>query len=143
MLSQQVKDPPFIDIKTYITNYANHMCSKRERDSILSIIFEKPKGMHVVYMPFDYEWIIKPSYVPVTNALMKLSTVKTRLSMCDLKEKNGHFLKDHIGFLFKLLREGLMAYGCKKPPCVVDCFINEDTIIEIAEQVCRYVMVKP
>ena len=44
-------------------------------------------------------------------------------------------------FLNKILKEGLITYGCLKPPYITELTTNKDTILEIANQVDKYLLV--
>ena len=141
MLSKQLKESPFIDIKTNIISYAQHIKSKREKDLLLTTIFNKPLGHHVVYLSFQYEWLIKPDYMIVTDALARLSTVKTQLSLIDFQEKNSLFIREHMSFIFSILKDGLIAYGCNRPPYKADSLLNSATILDITHQVLRFMLI--
>lgn len=141
MLSQHIKEPPFINIKNYIVKYAGLIKDFKEQTLVMSIVFEKPTTHHVIYMPYQLEWSIKPDFIIITKALMKLTTVKFRFSQYEFSDKYSNFIKEHIIFIFSLLKNALIKYGCDNPPYPnAECDFNPEIAIKIANSIDENVM---
>jgi hypothetical protein len=133
MLSKELSHN--LDIQSYILNYIDHIKSRKEKELILITIFSD----HTIikYMPYQYDWVILPEFEVVTKALFKMSSMTIMLKRLYLTEKNSIFIREYMIQQFKLLKEGLIAFGCKKPPYKLEVSYTEHTIIELAEQILK------
>lgn len=124
-----------VDIQSYVLNYVNHIKSKKEKDKILITIFS---GHTVIkFMPYQYDWIILPEFEIVTKALFKMSSLTIMLKQLELTEKNSIFIREYMIQQFKLLKDGLVAFGCKNPPYKLEVSYSKDTILELADQILK------
>jgi len=143
MLSSLLKpmDENEVDIKKYIMKLSQNIIIQSEKNDIIKIIFSKSQRHTVKCIQFDFNWIIKPEFKIVEDALIKLSSIITLLKTCKFKDNYSICIVQHMIFLNKILKEGLITYGCLKPPYIIELTTNKDTILEIANQVDKYLLV--
>jgi hypothetical protein len=140
MFHELVKDQNTytVNIKNYIIALSQKINDNNERIDIISFIFSKTEKHKVKYIPYDINWIIKKEFEIVTNSLIKLTLIKITLKNYNFKDYSSICIVEHIDFLYTLLRNGLIAFGCKNPPFIIDISTlnyTSDTVIEIAEQI--------
>lgn len=123
-----------VDVATYLRDYTVNIKTRQERELFVDIVF-KGGTPRARCMPFDYNWHIFHDYDEVANALCKLSSILIQLQATPWTDPEAIYLKNHVNHLFTLLKEGLIAYGCKEPPERLDVATTADTVKEIARQI--------
>lgn len=133
MLKQQLHKKDNVDVAEYITNYASNIKNQKEGSYFMDIVFNGQT--RAKYLPFDYNWSILPSYEIVVQALIRLSGTVTELKRHEWRDPAVIYLVNHVSYIFGLLKDGLIAFGCKRPPKRVELTTTSDTILEMAQQV--------
>lgn len=144
MLSLQLKPMNMneeVNIRENIIKLAQNINIQGEKENIIKLIFVKTQKHTVKYMSFDFNWIIKPDFDIVQDALIKLSSIITTLKMYTFKDTYSKIVVDHIISLNKILKDGLIAHGCFQPPYKIDSPTTTDTILEIADQINKNFLV--
>ena len=137
MLKQLLQKQPQqdVNISDYILSFAENIQNKYEKNILLNVIYHnKPR---VKFMPFDYNWGIYPNFKQVSDAIIKLTGIIVSLNTYKWTDPDCLYLKNHLTYLYNILKDGLIAYGCSNPPEVKNISTTQDTIIEIAEQILK------
>lgn len=131
MLKKELTETTSID--SYIKICAKFIKPHQEAELLVDIIYNRlPK---VKFLPFDYNWSIKPHFHIVTVALTKLSTIITNLNLIEWTHTNSIRIQSYMYNIYNKLKNGLIAIGCNNPPYKINISTNEDTIIELARQI--------
>jgi len=102
---------------------------------LLNVIYHnKPR---VKFMPFDYNWGIFSHFNKVSDAIIKLTGIIVSLNTYKWTDPDCLYLKNHLTYLYNIVKDGLIVYGCSNPPEKKTISTTEDTIIEIAEQILK------
>jgi hypothetical protein len=115
---------------------SGNVANTAEKEELINLMFTKTHKHKVKFLPFDYSWQIMTEFIPVTEALVKLSSVMTILSIHHFQDKHAVAIVDHVRFLYNTLKTGLIVLGCSNPPYTMEHVnMHKDTILEIARQV--------
>jgi hypothetical protein len=127
-----------VNIKDYIIKLTTNINDFKERIDIISLVFSKTNKHKVKYIPYDINWLIKKDFEIVANSLIKLTSIKITIKNYNFKDYYSKCIAEHIDFLYNILKNGLIAFGCTNPPFIIDISTLDytiDTVIEIANQI--------
>jgi hypothetical protein len=133
MLKQQLRNQNDLTLQEYIIHYTDQARLRVEKELILNIIFKNiPR---VKYLPFDFNWHIKPGFEHVTSAIIKLTGITTELKLHDWNDPMCMHIKNHLIHIFTILQDGLKFYGCHNPPSTShQPLITKEKLIQLANE---------
>lgn len=118
MLKKQINDQKNYKVADFIWHYLDSIDGK-EKQMLIDIIFSL-QTPRIKILPFDYNWCIKPDFLVVTNALVKLSSIVIELKGRIWQDNSARMLQNYMNSIYKLLKDGLIAHGCDHPPWRID-----------------------
>lgn len=138
MLSINIKN---LSLKSKVYDIHNSI-AKIQCDSAIEIvkklIFTKTNYHNVKCISYDVCWCIKTPFIPVTHAIVKVSSIIFALQRYVKQIKNSAIKSQvesclkSIYDIYHFLKEGLREYGCNNPPFIVGSILKENDIIEAA-----------
>lgn len=125
-----------------------------EQEIAAKLIFHKTEQHHKVkYVPFHEDWGIDPSFAPVKDALIKLTTIKFALASfkAQLQSTSALRVTMYIDRVYQDLFKCLIVHGCSAAPDyilrryiarqgVTVSALEKSECIELAREICEHVL---
>lgn len=127
------------NIKTDINRFLEEIKNIDEKNKIEHIVFNSQKYPNVKCLQVDYNWGIDTDYNIVITAAMKIFKILNILKYNNFSDESIFKIRLYLENINSLLKNGLILYGCIRPPYNIENFqYSSEYIISLAFQVENY-----
>lgn len=127
------------NIQSDINKFLEEIVNIDEKNKIENIIFLNYKYPNIKCLAFDYNWGINQEYNIIISASMKIFKILNILKFHKFSDESIYKINLYLENINSLLKNGLILYGCSKPPYIIKNFqYSSEHILNLAYQVEHY-----
>lgn len=135
MLKRQFSLQESLAVRDYVLKISEGIKIEAEKALLKNIVFQnRPRKIRCI--SYDHDWIMKPDYKVVSDAITSLSGTVSELKIQTFRDPVSIHLKTHMIYLLGCLKTGLAMYGRKEVLSFdTNTVMSEEKTIKLAKDI--------